>query len=76
MEIQETPREAALLDAEGAARLLGISPRTVQTWVRQKRIPFIKLGSLTRFKAASLHEWLDAQEVKAVTADAAPVKGE
>jgi excisionase family DNA binding protein len=55
-----------LLDTEEAARRLGISPRTVQTWVRQRRIPFVKMGTLTRFRPAALEAWIQSQEVKAV----------
>jgi excisionase family DNA binding protein len=63
---------APLLDGEGAARLLGISPRTVEAWVRQRRIPFVKLGSgnraLTRFRPEALRAWIEAQEVPAAGA--------
>ena len=59
----------ALLDTEGAARLLGISPRTVQGWVRQKRIPYVKLGEgrtgLTRFRPSDLQSWIAARVVGA-----------
>lgn len=58
-----------LLDTPEAARLLGVSRRTLETWVRKKRIPFIKLGggtgrgTLTRFRPDALREWLRAHEV-------------
>jgi excisionase family DNA binding protein len=59
--------QAALLDTDGAARLLRVSPRTVQAWVAQRRIPFVKLGSgrrsLTRFRPVALRAWIEAQEV-------------
>ncbi len=61
--LNEQDAEAPLLlDTDAAARLLGISPRTVQTWVRQKRIPYVKLGTLTRFRTAALQEWIQSQE--------------
>lgn len=60
--------EEALIDTDAASALLGISPRTLQGWVRQKRVPFVKLGegkgSLTRFRPASLRDWIKAQEIK------------
>ena len=62
------PEAEALLDTDGAARLLGISPRTVQGWVRQKRIPYVKLGAgrtgLTRFRPADLRAWIEARVVE------------
>lgn len=62
--------EEALLDTDGAATLLGVSPRTIQAWVLDRRIPFVKLGvgrrALTRFRPAALREWIAAQEVPAV----------
>lgn len=65
---QDAGQEEALLDTEAAAALLGISPRTLQGWVRQKRIPVVKMGegkgSLTRFRPASLRKWIAAQEVQ------------
>jgi len=65
----EAPEPEALLDTEGAARMLGISPRTVQGWVRQKRIPHIKLSEgrtgLTRFRASDLRAWIAARVVGA-----------
>ena len=65
----EAAEAEALLDTEEAARLLGISPRTVQGWVRQKRIPYVKLSEgrtgLTRFRPADLRAWIEARVVGA-----------
>lgn len=65
----EAPEAEALLDTEGAARMLGISPRTVQGWVRQRRIPYVKLSEgrtgLTRFRPSDLRAWIAARVVEA-----------
>ncbi len=61
--------DEGLLDTNEAARLLGISPRTVQSWVRRGQLPHIKLSEgktgLTRFRPAALREWIAAREVNA-----------
>ena len=63
----EAAEAEALLDTEEAARMLGISPRTVQGWVRQRRIPYVKLSEgrtgLTRFRPADLRAWIAARVV-------------
>ena len=55
-----------LLDLRQAAQLLGITPRTLQEWVRMRKIPYLKIGKLTKFRLSSLHIWIDAQEVRAL----------
>jgi len=39
-----------LLNKRGLAIKLGISKRTVDAWMRQKRLPFIKVGKTVRFR--------------------------
>ena len=63
---EEPPR---LLDTAEVAALLGVSRRTVEKWVGQKRIPYVKLGtagrgSLLRFRSDSITAWIAAQEVQ------------
>lgn len=58
-----------LLNVRELAEMLRVSRRTIETWVRQKRIPYVKLGtvgrsSLVRFRLESINAWIDAQEVK------------
>lgn len=63
----ESRQAAGLVDTEEAARILGVSPRTVQAWVRQKKLPVVKFGvgrgSLTRFRPEALQEWIRGQEI-------------
>lgn len=62
-----------LMDTEAAARLLGVSPRTVETWVRKRFIPHVKLGqgrgkaALTRFQPETLRDWIAARAVMPTT---------
>ena len=40
----ETLEVDALIDTESVARLAVVSPRTVQNWVAQKKIPVIRIS--------------------------------
>lgn len=53
-----------LLNYARAAECLGISEGTLRTWVKQNRVPHIKLGggSLVRFREPELLEYLNNHE--------------
>ena len=59
-----------LLDKAEAAEFLHISPRTLDAYMRQRRIPYYKLGrgrnAVVRFKRADLEAILDTYRVDAV----------
>ena len=80
-EVSGVGADGPLLDKAGAAALLNVSVRTVEAWIAQRRIPFVKLGAgpraAVRFRARALHEWIVSQEVKAeeVKAEVKEVKG-
>lgn len=42
-----------------ASEFLGIKKPTLYEWVVQRKIPFIKVGRLTKFKRSDLEAWLD-----------------
>jgi excisionase family DNA binding protein len=53
-----------VLDKPTAAELLKISTRTLDDWMRKKRIPFCKLPSGTvRFRRAQLMDFISKYEV-------------
>jgi excisionase family DNA binding protein len=52
-----------LLNKRGLAVKLGISKRTVDAWMRQKRLPFIKVGKTVRFRWPDVLEKLNAFRV-------------
>jgi excisionase family DNA binding protein len=56
----------ALLTLNEAAAYLGISPGTLKNWVSMKRIAYVKVGALTRFRQAALDAYIDAHTVEAV----------
>ena len=49
----------AILTKEGAAEFLKVKPRTIDEWMRKRRIPFCKLPSGTlRFQRSQLLEFV------------------
>jgi excisionase family DNA binding protein len=44
-----------------AARVLGISPRTLWTWTRTRHIPYVRIGRVVRYPYAALKAWLEEQ---------------
>ena len=50
-----------LIDAEEAAELLQVHPKTVKRLAAEGRIPGLRIGKLWRFRASSLDEWAAAQ---------------
>jgi excisionase family DNA binding protein len=46
-----------ILDREGAAALLRVSPATIYKWVHERRIPFRKHGSRLAFSRVELEDW-------------------
>jgi excisionase family DNA binding protein len=49
------------------ARFLKVSPRTVDTLIATRRIPYIKLGRLVRFRIADVERALTRYTVKEVS---------
>lgn len=62
METKTDVSVEALLSPDEAAAVLGISRRTLETWVRSNKIPFLKLGRLTKFRPQALRQWIESQE--------------
>ena len=52
----------ATLNAKEAAEHIGVSYWTLLQYVREKKVPFIKLGKRYLFREESLDKWLDKQE--------------
>jgi excisionase family DNA binding protein len=47
-----------------AAAYLGCTDGTLRVWVSQRRVPFVKVGRLVRFRKQDLDAWLDQNVVK------------
>lgn len=64
-----TPAERApiarrLLDIQEVATYTGLSVHTLYTMVSQRRIPFVKLGRLTKFDREEIDKWIAVHSVK------------
>lgn len=54
--VREVPEP--LLDSEEAAAIIGIHPKTLQRYARQRLIRGIHVGKLWRFRASTIEEWI------------------
>ena len=53
-----------LLDIKEVADYTGLSVHTLYTMVSQRRIPFVKLGRLTKFDREEIDKWITSHSVK------------
>lgn len=56
---EKISKQKQLLDMNETAEYLGISKSTLYEWVIQKKVPFVKVGRLTKFKKEALDTWLE-----------------
>lgn len=54
-----------LVDVHQVAEYTGLATKTVYTMVSQRRIPFVKLGRLTKFDLRDIDVWIKQHTVKA-----------
>ena len=53
-----------LVDKRDAARILSVSPRTIEKWVFDRRIPFTRVGGrCIRFDPDELLQWAKSDRV-------------
>ena len=59
--INGTPDHKSLgnWDTADAARYLNCSEGTLRQWVSKRRIPFVRVGRLVRFRREDLDRWMD-----------------
>jgi len=53
-----------LLGIQQVATYTGLSNHTLYTMVSQRRIPFVKMGRLTKFDRVELDKWIAGHSVK------------
>ena len=58
--------ETRTWSTEEAADYLGCTEGTLRVWVSKKRVPYVKVGRLVRFRKADLDAWLDRNAVNPV----------
>ena len=54
-----------LLTIDEASEYLGISKLTLYGWVSARKLGFVKVGRLVKFKQEHLDKWIDQHTVKA-----------
>ena len=52
-----------LLTPEDVADRVSAKKSTVYSWVHQRKIPFLKVGGLLRFRLSDIEKWLEQQRV-------------
>ena len=53
-----------LINIKELSEYISMSTSTLYTWVNQKRIPYVKCGSPTRFDLERIDEWISKNSVK------------
>ncbi len=56
---KQITKHKEILSSEEAVDFLGISKNTLYEWVYQKKIPYMKVCRLLKFKRGHLEKWLD-----------------
>ena len=59
------PLPRRLVDVHQVAEYTGLAVKTVYTMVGQRRIPFVKLGRLTKFDLRDVDMWIKLHTVNA-----------
>ncbi len=57
-----------LLSIKEAANYMGLSPHTLYAMVSQRRVPYVKVGRLTKFDVGLLEAWLKQHTVMPIPA--------
>ena len=55
--------QQGLIPIGAAAQILGVSVHTVRLWVRQRRIPFVRLSTAIRFSPQALDQFIEEHVV-------------
>ena len=53
-----------LITVKELAIAFGLSPKTIQSWVYKRQIPYLKIGGKVLFRKRSLEEWLNRKEIR------------
>ncbi len=54
----------SLVDIDAAASYLSVRPGYLRRLVRERRIPYLKVGKFVRFRVSDLERWLDASRAE------------
>lgn len=56
--LEHQSRNTALKTKAEIAEILAVSIRTIETWMRERKIPFIRIGKIVRFDSVHVMEHL------------------
>ena len=56
-------KKTRLMSIEEAADYLGVKKSTLYRWKFERKIPFLKVGHLLKFRKDQLDRWLSEREV-------------
>ena len=52
-----------LIDKRGLAKKLGVSIRSIDVLMKDKGLPYFKIGRVVRFKVDEVNKWLEERKV-------------
>lgn len=52
------------MDIHEVSVYTGLTVGTLYVWVSQRKIPFVKVGRLTKFDIRDIDSWIDRNKVK------------
>jgi len=62
------PDQYKLVDTETLARILGLNRRTIEGWIRKRKLPFIRVSRrCVRFRLRDVFKTLDSYTIKEVS---------
>jgi len=53
-----------LININELSELTGLSVNTLYSWVSQRRIPYVKIGRLTKFDLKKIDDWIEKMSVE------------
>jgi excisionase family DNA binding protein len=65
----QRPGPQPLLSIPEVANILGVSEWTLRQWLSQRRLPFIKVGRLTKIRPEDLEAFIQRHRQEAITID-------
>jgi len=55
--------EREMISPKELSQLAGISTNTLYYWIQKRRIPYIKMGRLVRFRVSDLEKFIDERPI-------------
>jgi excisionase family DNA binding protein len=62
--MSDTDSLSPILGNDEAAAFIGCTPSTLRSWVAERKVPFVRVGRLVRFRRADLEDFLERNLVR------------